>query len=128
MSGLTPGALRAISQSITIYIDNELDQNVNVQLKANREESFSKAVNLGDAVEVPLSLQKAVSFSLESSGWLPYIMAEVYCSTAPASGSLTVYRLRSKDDEVKLVDSLEIRDTSRHNPSTNPDKVLIQEW
>ena len=113
---------------ITIFVDNGLDQAVTVQVKANRVKEYAKAVNVGSAFTVSAGGTDARSLSVETSGWLPYIMVEVSCSTAPTSGALDVYLVRSKDDQPKLVDSLAIRDTSPHNPSTDPAKVMILEW
>jgi len=103
-------ALKNELKLISIYIDNSLNQDVTIQVKANRES------------------QDARTLSPETSGWLPYIMVEVQCSVAPVSGSLTIWKIRSKDNQIKLVDALEIRDTNLHTPDTDPDKVLIQEW
>jgi len=121
-------ALREELRWITVYVDNGLNQDVTVQVKANREKAYAKAVNIGSAFTVSANSQDARSLSVETSGWLPYIMVEVQCSVAPTSGSLTIYKIRSKDDQVLLVDALEIRDTTLHTPTTDPDKVLIQEW
>jgi hypothetical protein len=113
---------------ISVYVDNGLNQTVTVQIKANREASYSKSVNVGSSFAVPANSQDARSLSVETSGWLPYIMVEVSCSTAPTSGSLTIYRIRSKDDQVKLVDALEIRDTALHTPASDSERVKIVEW
>jgi len=121
-------ALREELRWITVYVDNGLDQDLTVQIKTNRENSYSKSVNTGSSFVVPANSQDARTLSPETSGWLPYIMVEVQCSVAPTSGALDIYKLRGKDDEVKLVDSLEIRDTNLHTPTTDPNKVLIQEW
>lgn len=113
---------------ISVFIDNGLNQDISVQLMANREKAYAKAVISGTAFLVPANNQKAVALSSETSGWLPYMMVQVSCTVAPTSGTLTIYRLRSKDDEVKLVDALRIRDTQLHDASTDADKVLIVEW
>lgn len=113
---------------ISIFVDNGLDQAVTVQVKANRESSYTKAIDTGSSFTVSANSQDARSLSVETSGWLPYIMVEVSCSVAPTSGSLTIYRLRSKEDQVLLVDALQIRDTNTHTPTSDPTKVLIQEW
>jgi len=123
-----PTELREELRLISIFIDNGLDQDVTVQVKTNREAVHAKAVNVGSAFTVSANSQDARSLSVETSGWLPYIMVEVQCSVAPTSGALDIYRIRGRDDEVKLVDSLEIRDTNLHTPTTDPNKVLIQEW
>lgn len=112
----------------SLYIDNGLNQPVTIQVKANRIKEHAKSVSVGSAFTVPASSQDARSLSLETSGWLPWIMVEAKCDTAPTSGSLTVYRVRDKLDQLKLVDALEIRDTTWHTPTTDPTKILIQEW
>ena len=113
---------------VSIFVDNGLNQSVTVQLKANREGAYAKSVNVGSAFTVNASGQDSRTLTPDSSGWLPYITVEVSCSTAPTSGALDVYLVRSKDDQPKLVDSLAIRDTSPHNASTDPTKVYILEW
>lgn len=113
---------------ISIFVDNGLNQAVTVQVQSNRENAHAKAVNTGSAFTVSANGSDARSLSVETSGWLPYIMVEVSCSVAPASGSLTIYRIRSTGDQVELVDALEIRDTATHTPTTDPTKVLIQAW
>jgi hypothetical protein len=113
---------------VSVFVDNGLDQAVTVQVKANREKAYAKAVNVGSAFTVSANSADARTLSPDTSGWLPYIMVEVSCSTAPTSGALDVYLVRSKDDQPKLVDSLAISDTSPHNPSTDPAKVIILEW
>jgi len=121
-------ALREELRLISIYIDNGLNQDVTIQVKANREKAYDKSVNVGSSFTVSANSQDARTLSPETSGWLPYIMVEVNCSVAPTSGSLTVWLIRSKYDQVKLVDGLEIRDTNLHTPSSDSDKILIQEW
>lgn len=113
---------------ISIYIDNGLDQDVTIQIRANREKAYAKSVPVGSPFTVRANSQDARSLSVETSGWLPYIMVELSCSIAPTDGSLTVFRIRGIGDEVKLVDALEVRDTAVHTPDTDPYKILIQEW
>jgi hypothetical protein len=36
--------------------------------------------------------------------------------------------VKGKDDEKKLIDALEIRDTDTHTPDTDSDKIFIEEW
>jgi hypothetical protein len=112
----------------TVFVDNGLNQAVTVQVKANREASATKGVNVGSAFSVAAGSTDARIVSPETSGWLPYVFVEVSCSTAPTSGSLTIYFVKSKANQPKLVDALEIRDTSVHNPSTDPSKIFIVEW
>jgi hypothetical protein len=113
---------------VSVFVDNGLNQAVTVQLKANREGAYAKSVNVGSAFTVNAGSQDSRTLTPDSCGWLPYITVEVSCSTAPTSGTLDIYLVRTKDDQPKLVDSLAIRDTSTHNASTDPTKILIFEW
>ncbi|MEM2529348.1 MAG: hypothetical protein QXG40_08150 [Ignisphaera sp.] len=121
-------AIREELRIISIYVDNELDQPVTVQVKANRESVFEGSTDVGSPFTVPAGSTDAITLTPDTSGWLPYITVSLVCSTAPASGYVTVYRIRSKDDQVKIVDALEIRDTDIHDVSTDPNKIFIVEW
>jgi len=112
----------------TVYVDNGLNQDVTVQVKANISESYTKSIDVGSSFAVGASSQDARTLTPDTSGWLPYVMVTVQCSVAPSSGSLTIYLVKSKNDITKLVDALEIRDTDLHTPSTDSTKILIKEW
>ncbi|RLG84393.1 MAG: hypothetical protein DRO39_07510 [Thermoprotei archaeon] len=113
---------------MTIWVENGLDQDVVIQVKGNRVESCDGAINVGSSFTVSAGSNDARTLTPDTSGWLPYIMVEVSCPAAPTSGSLTVYLVKTKDEQPKLVDALEIRDTNVHSPDTDPSKVFIQEW
>jgi len=113
---------------ISVFVNNGLDQDVTVQVKVNREKVTTKAVNLGTAFTVPAGKSNFRSLSVETSGWLPWIYVEVSCAVAPTFGELDIYRIRNKDDQVRLVHALEIRDTLKHDPDTDPTKIFIVEW
>ena len=117
-----------LKSPVTIFVENGLDQDVTIQVKGNRVKSTSGAINVGSSFTVAKNSNDARTLTPDTSGWLPYIYVELQCSTAPSSGSVTVYLVRTRDDQVKLVDALEIRDTNVHSPDTDPDKVFIQEW
>ena len=119
---------RLVTGTATIYVDNGLDQAVVIQVKANRERTYANSVNVGSPFTVAAGSQDARTLTPSTSGWLPYVTVEVYCTVAPTSGSLTVYLIRGRYDQAKLVDALEIRDTLKHNPTTDPDKIFIREW
>jgi len=119
---------KELKSPVTIFVENGLDQDVAVQVKGNRVKSTSGAINVGASFTVAKNSNDARTLTPDTSGWLPYIYVELQCSTAPSSGSVTVYLVRTRDDQVKLVDALEIRDTNVHNPDTDPSKVFIQEW
>jgi len=127
-----PSALQRTLQAvlapqISLFVDNNLNQDVSVQVKTNRVQSTLKAVTTGSAFKVPAAGSDARSLSLETSGWLPWIYVELTCATAPTTGSVTVWLVR-KNWEVKLVDALEIRDTATHTPDTDPAKCFIKKW
>jgi hypothetical protein len=113
---------------VSIFVDNGLNQSVTVQVMANRQSSTTKAVNVGSSFTVGANSSDSRTLTLDTSGWLPYIYVTVTCSTAPSSGSLTVYLVRSSADQPYLVNALAIRDTNTHTPDTDPSQVLIQEW
>ncbi len=120
--------LRLVLRIITIFVDNGLDQDVTVQIKANRVKALAGSVNVGSVFTVPAKSTDARTLTPETSGWLPYVTVSLRCATAPTSGSVTVHRVRGIGDEVKIVDALEIRDTLEHNASTDPNKIFIVEW
>jgi hypothetical protein len=119
--GLTTDSLYKGLKVISIFVDNSLDQSVTIQLKANRANSSTGAVNVGSSFSVAASSTDSRSLTPDTAGWLPYLFATVVCSVAPASGNLTVYAIRSKTDETKIFDTLAIRDTNTHTGS-------IVEW
>lgn len=113
---------------VTVFIENGLDKAVTVQLKANRIQDYAGSVSVGSAFTVPANTNDARTLTPETSGWLPFLTVEVKCDTIPTSGSLTVYSIRSRDDQARIVDALEIRDTSVHNPATDPERIRVVEW
>jgi len=123
------GMLREeLKSPVTIFVENGLDQDVTIQVKGNRVKSTSGAINVGASFTVAKNSNDARTLTPDTSGWLPYIYVELQCTTAPSSGGVTVYLVRTREDQVKLVDALEIRDTSKHDPTSDPNKIFIQEW
>jgi len=120
--------LREELRLISVFVDNSLDQAVTVQVKANRVRELAKSVNVGAAFSVPAGETDFRSLSVETSGWLPWLTVSLKCDVAPTAGAVTVYRIRSKEDEVKVVDILKIRDTAEHDAGTDPDKIFVVEW
>ena len=112
---------------VTVYVVNDLDQDVTVQIKGNRIKSADGASNVGSSFTVPAGGADFRTLIADQSGVLPWIFVELSCSTAPTDGSVSVYLVRH-DGEEKLVDGLEIRDTDTHSPSTDPDKMKIGRW
>ena len=123
------GKLReALKPAVTIFVENGLDQDVAVQVKGNRQKSTTGAINVGSSFTVSANSNDARTLTPDTSGWLPYLYVELQCSTAPSSGNITVYLVKTKDEQVRLVDALEIRDTNVHSPDTDPTKMFIGEW
>jgi hypothetical protein len=128
LPGINYKKFTEILKKITIFVDNGLDQDVTIQIKGNRVKDFAKNVNIGSAFLVSKNSTDARTLTPDTSGGVPYITVSLVCSVAPTSGSITIYRIRSKEDEVKIVDTLEIRDTSTHDNSTDPNRIFIVEW
>jgi hypothetical protein len=120
--------LRRILGVVTVFISNGLDQPVNVQIVGCRDCSCSDSVDVGSVIVVPAGSKDARTLTPETSGWLPFITVRVWCTTAPTSGALDVWLVRGVEDQVKIVDSLEIRDTAVHTTSTDPAKIFVREW
>ena len=80
---------------IVIYVDNDLDQAVSIQVKANRANSTTGAVDVGAAFNVAATNGvEARVLTPDTSGWLPYIYVEATCAVAPTSGDLNCYIIR----------------------------------
>jgi len=113
---------------ITIYVKNGLDQDVTIQVMANKDKSTSGAVPVGSSFTVAAGDEESRTLTPDTSGWLPYVYVTAACATAPSSGRLDVYRIREVNDVAKLVNSIAIRDTSTHTPGTDPEYFYIKEW
>jgi len=76
---------------ITIFVDNGLDTQTSVQIKANRTNSATGSVDVGTAFSIAASDREARTMDPETTGYLPYIWIEVTCAVAPSSGSLNAF-------------------------------------
>ena len=117
--------LRVIHR-VTIYIDNGLNQTASVQIKGNRTNSTSKALNIGSAISVAATSQARQTLTV--GDWLPWLYISVSCATGPTSDSLTIYLLKDVNVEEKMIDDLAIRDTTTHDPDTDPTKIFFRKW
>jgi len=79
---------------ITVWVKNGLDQNVNVQVKGNRVNSTTGAVNMGTAFDVTTDDEEARTYEPTDEGFLPYIFIEVTAAGVPTSGNLNAYLIR----------------------------------
>jgi hypothetical protein len=120
--------LRRILGVVTVFISNGLDRPVNVQIVGCRDRGCSDSVDVGSVIVVPAGSKDARTLTPETSGWLPFITVRVWCSTAPTNGAVSVWLVRSADDQSPLVDSLAVRDTAVHTVTTDPDRVFVREW
>lgn len=125
--------------TVSVVIENELNQEVGIKIKVSRHEDGTGAVliaysSYGDSEwTTPSILVKEGKNTIRtlrpsSTAWLPYIFVEATCKVTPGSGALNVYLVKTSEDQPKLIDGLEIRDTDTHTPFTDSDKILIQKW
>jgi hypothetical protein len=121
-------SLRRILGVVTVFIVNDLDRPVNVQIVGCRDRGCRDSVDVGSVVTVPAGSKDARTLTPETSGWLPFITVRVWCTTAPTSGVVSVWLVRSVEDQSLLVDSLEVRDTAVHTMATDPGKIFVREW
>ena len=121
--------LRVQLRIATVKVENGLNQDVYVQIIAHRHAQWdSFRENVLSEFTVSAGSSESRTLTPETSGWLPYLTVNVRCTTAPTSGSVSVYRIRSKDDIDIIVNALAIRDTNDHNPSTDPNYIFWVEW
>ena len=79
---------------ITIFVDNDLNQAVSVQVKGNRVNSITGAVNIGSAFTVAADDTESRTLTPDTSGWLPYIFVTVTASVAPTEDAINVYIIK----------------------------------
>jgi hypothetical protein len=115
-------------EPVTVFISNSLDQAVNIQVVGCRDSNCVDSVDIGSAITVPAGSKDARTLTPETSGWLPFITVRAWCTSAPTSGVLDVWLVKSARDQPKIVDSLAIRDTNTHDYSTDPSNIYIASW
>ena len=76
----------------TVHIDNDLNQIVSIQMKVNRTNSVTGAVDVGAPFDVAATSGIEMrTLTPETCGWSPYLFAEATCAVAPASGDVNAY-------------------------------------
>ncbi len=120
-------ALEQLKRTVTIWVDNSLNQAVSIQIKINDVQSLTGAIDLGTALSVAAGAKGYRTLKAED-GYSAYITVSCVCSVAPTAGSVTVKKLFAPAHEVKIVDALAITDTAVHDANTDPDKIFIIEW
>jgi len=79
---------------ITIWVNNELDQPVSVQVKGNFTHSYINAVNIGSAFTVSANSVEARNLSIYREVWLPYSFCEIVAAVAPTKGAIHIKYLK----------------------------------
>jgi len=79
---------------ITIFVDNNLDQDISVQVMGNRRKSTTKAVTVGTAFTVAADSSDSRTLTPDTSGWLPYIYVTITATVAPTADAVTVYIIK----------------------------------
>lgn len=79
---------------ITIWIKNDLDQSVGVQVKGSRIDSTTEAVDVGDEFIVASGDSEARTIVPVNEGFLPFIFIELGAEVVPTSGNLNAYLIR----------------------------------
>ena len=120
--------LRQVLKVCSVKVENDLNQTCTIQIFGNHTSSTIKADAVGTSFSIASGGIETKTLEPSTSGWLPFLYLNLKCATAPTSGSMTARLVKAADDIELLVDTLEIRDTSDHNPDTDPNKVFIRRW
>ena len=76
---------------VTFFVINDLNQSVTIQVKGNRANSVTGALDVGDSFTVAASDSGAKAIAALVDGVLPYMFAEITASVAPSSDDLNCY-------------------------------------
>jgi len=76
---------------VTFFVINDLNQSVTVQVKGNRANSVTGALDVGSTFTVAVSDSGAKAIAALVDGVLPYLFAQITASVAPSSGDLNCY-------------------------------------
>jgi len=120
--------LYKFKKTVTIYVENSLDQPVTVQILGAPSNPPSSTVPIGTSFTVNAGSADFRTLIPEQAGWTPYITVSVSCSTAPTSGSVRVILLRIDGTSDVVVNNLAIRDTLAHTYVTDPNHIKIVPW
>jgi hypothetical protein len=112
----------------SVFVINNLNQSVNIQLVGCLDSLCNYSVPIGSVWTVSANSNDARTLTPGTSGWLPYITAQVWCSTAPSSGVLNVLLVKDRGLTYPIVSNLAITDTATHSVSTNPNNIFIVTW
>lgn len=76
---------------LSMFVKNNLNQQISVQVKSNRVDSVTGAKTVGAAFNVAASGNEARTVVPENDGWLPYYFVEVTAAVVPTTGSVDAY-------------------------------------
>lgn len=79
---------------VTIFIRNELDQDITVQVKGNWAETHLGAVDIGSSFTVPSNDVAAYNLSVYRETWLPFSFCEVKANALPSKGAVHIKYLK----------------------------------
>ena len=127
-SGINYESIAKELKVVTVFVNNNLNQQVNIQLIGCVDSSCNYSVAIGSVWTVAANSNDARTLTPSTSGWLPYITAQVWCTTAPSSGVLNVLLVKDKNLVYPIVKDLAITDTATHTYSTNPNNIFIVTW
>jgi hypothetical protein len=113
-------------RTIALLIQNGLNQSCTVQAVGNTSSTMTGAANLGSSATVTAGSNAVIPLSSINTGFLPYITVSASCSTAPTSGTLSVFAVYADGSQVTVVNADAIRDTSTHTPTTDTAIVFVQ--
>ena len=74
----------------TIAVCNKLNQQVTFQLQGSFDSSFAEVFNIGATFDVAANVNSWQNASV----YFPYLRLTAQCSTAPTTGTLTVFFLK----------------------------------
>jgi hypothetical protein len=115
-------------KTVTVYVENSLDQAVTVQILGAASSSPSKTVPISTSFTVSAGSADYRTLMPEQTGWMPYLTVSLSCSAAPTAGSVRVVLIRVDGSSNVVVSDLKIRDTAAHSYSTDPSYISVVPW
>jgi len=76
---------------VTFFVINDLDQSVTVQVKGNRANTVTGALDVGSSFTVAASDSGAKAIAALVDGVLPYLFAQITAGGVPSLGDLNCY-------------------------------------
>ena len=76
---------------VTFFVINDLNQSVTVQVKGNRVNSVTGALDIGSSFTVAASDSGAKAIAALVDGVLPYMFAQITAGGVPSLGDLSCY-------------------------------------